>query len=110
MSVYSIKINKKTVKIVASAKTYKASAKTKKYLVTLKTIKGSSADGKTYFGKGKTVTLNLNGKTYSGKTDDKGQVSFALKITKKGKFTASIKYAGDATYKSVSKSVIITIK
>ena len=31
MSVYSIAINKKTVKIIASAKTYKASAKAKKY-------------------------------------------------------------------------------
>ena len=110
MSVYSITINKKPVTIAASAKTFKGTAKTKKYVITLKTIKGSSADGKTYFAKGKKVTLNLNGKTYTSKTNAKGQVTFTLKITKKGKFTTSIKYAGDTTYKSASKSVKITIK
>ena len=110
MSVYSITTNKKPVKIVASAKKFKASAKTKKYTVTLKSVKGASIDGKTYFGKGKKVTLKLNGKTYSAKTNSKGQATFTLKITKKGKFTASIKYDGSTTYKSVSKSVKITIK
>ena len=110
MSVYSIAINKKPVKIIASAKTYKASAKTKKYKVTLKTIKGASINGKTYFGKGKKVTLKLNGKTYTAKTNTKCQATFNLKITKKGQFTASIKYGGDSTYKSVSKSVKIKIK
>lgn len=110
MSVYSISINKKPVKITASAKTYKASAKTKKFKVTLKTIKGASINGKTYFGKGKKVTLKLNGKTYTAKTNSKGQATFTLKIAKKGKFTASIKYGGDTTYKSVSKSVKIKIK
>ena len=110
MSVYLITINQKPVTIAAAAKTYKASAKTKKYTVTLKTIKGSSADGKTYFGAGKKVTMKINGKTYTAKTNAKGQATFNLKITKKGKFTAIVKYAGDNTYKSASKNVKITIK
>jgi len=110
MSVYLITIKQKPVTISAAAKTYKATAKTKKYTVTLKTIKGASADGKIYFKSGKKVTMKINGKTYTAKTNSKGQATFSLKITKKGKFTAVIKYAGDNTYNSASKKVKITIK
>ncbi len=110
MSVYLITINKKPVTMTAADKTYKATAKTKKYTVTLKTIKGASADGKTYFTAGKKVTMKLNGKTYTAKTNSKGQATFNLDITKKGKFNAVIEYAGDNTYVAVSKSVKITIK
>ena len=110
MKVFKVTINKKTTSISASAKTFKASAKTKKYTVTLKTIKGASIDGKTYLEAGKKVTLKINGKTYTAKTNAKCQATFSLKITKKGKFTAVIKYAGDNTYKASSKKVKITIK
>ena len=110
MKVFKVTINKKPTSISASAKTFKASAKTKKYTVTLKTIKGASIDGKTYLEAGKKVTLKINGKTYTAKTNAKGQATFSLKITKKGKFAAVIKYAGDNTYKSASKKVKITIK
>ncbi|WP_458403478.1 Ig-like domain repeat protein [Methanobrevibacter sp.] len=110
MAVHKININKKPISITASAKTFKATAKTKKYTVTLKTTKGSSVDGKTYLAKGKKVTLTINGKTYTAKTNAKGQATFSLKITKKGKFATSIKFDGDNTYNKASKSVKITIK
>jgi len=110
MSVYLITINKKPVTITASDKTYKATAKTKKYTVSLKTILGASCDGKTYFAAGKKVTMKLNGKTYTAKTNAKGQATFSLKITKKGKFASSIKFEGSTTYAAVTKSVKITIK
>ena len=110
MAVHKVNIEKKTTSISASAKTYKATAKTKKYTVTLKTIKGSSIDGKTYLAKGKKVTLTINGKTYTAKTNAKGQATFSLKITKKGKFAAKVSFAGDNTYKEANKSVKLTIK
>ncbi|MBQ7927788.1 MAG: Ig-like domain repeat protein [Methanobrevibacter sp.] len=110
MAVHKVTIKKKTTSIAASAKTFKATAKTKKYTVTLKTIKGASIDGKTYLASGKKVTLKLNGKTYTAKTNAKGKATFSLKITKKGKFTATIKYAGDVTYKASSKKVKLTFK
>jgi len=110
MAVHKVTINKKTTSISASAKTFKATAKTKKYTVTLKTIKGSSIDGKTYLAAGKKVTLKINGKTYTAKTNAKGQATFSLKITKKGKFTTKISFDGDKSYEASSKSVKITIK
>ncbi|WP_298498749.1 Ig-like domain-containing protein [uncultured Methanobrevibacter sp.] len=107
--VYKITINKKTTSLSAPAKTYKASAKTKSYTVTLKTIKGSSADGKTYLGSGKTITLSVNGQTYTAKTNAKGQATFNLKITKKGTYTATVKYAGDNTYNAAKATAKIKI-
>ncbi|MBE6490533.1 MAG: Ig-like domain repeat protein [Methanobrevibacter sp.] len=101
---------KKPITISAAAKSYKATAKTKKYTVTLKTIKGSSADGKTYLGAGKKVTLKINGKTYTSKINAKGQATFSIKLTKKGKFQGVVNFAGDKTYESASKKVTITIK
>ena len=109
-AVVCIDLDKKPITIKASAKTYKASEKTKKYTVSLSTIVGSSADGKAHLRAGLTVSMLINGITYTGKTNSKGQVSFNIKITKKGKYTAKISYAGDQTYNSASKSVIITIK
>ena len=54
--------------------------------------------------------MKINGKTYTAKTNAKGQATFNININKKGKYTASIKFAGDKTYASASKSAKITIK
>jgi hypothetical protein len=98
----------KKTSITAKAKTYKVKAK-KTFSVTLKTVK-NPYNGKTYLKAGKKVTLKVNGKTYTAKTNSKGVAKFTLKLTKKGKYTAKIKFAGDKTYKASSKSVLIAIK
>ncbi|MDO5832879.1 MAG: adhesin, partial [Methanobrevibacter sp.] len=98
----------KKTSITAKDKAFKASAKTKSFSVTLKTVK-NPYDGKTYLNKGKKITLTVNGKTYSALTNAKGVAKFTIKLTKKGKYTAKVKFAGDKTYKASSKSVKITI-
>lgn len=111
MAVYTLKVNKKSLSFSASAKSFKSTVKTKKYTVTLKSIKGSSSNGKAYLKAGKKVTLKVNGKTYTAKINSKGKATFKItKLTKKGKFTAVLKFAGDNTYKAASKKVKITIK
>ena len=102
-------VTPKKTSISASAKTFKKSAKTKSVSVTLKTIK-NPYDGKTYLKSGKKLTLKINGKTYTAKINAKGVAKFNIKLTKKGKYTAKISFAGDRTYKKSSKSVKITIK
>ena len=84
--------------------------KPKKYTVTLSTIVGSSLDGKTHLKSGLKVTLSIKVKDYTAKINSKGQTTFNLKLTKKGKYTAKITTKEDSTYKTTTKTVKITIK
>ena len=102
-------VTKKKTSIKASNKVFKAKTKTKKISVTLKTVK-NQYDKKTYLKSGKKVTLKVNGKTYKAKINKKGIAKFTIKITKKGKYTAKIKFAGDKTYKASNKTIKIRIK
>ncbi|WP_405276535.1 hypothetical protein [Methanobrevibacter sp.] len=108
LTISKLTVNKKKTSISASGKTFKMKS-SKKISVTLKTVK-NQANGKTYLKKGKKLTLTVNGKKYSAKTNAKGIAKFTIKLTKKGKYTAKVKFAGDKTYKSSSKSVKIIIK
>ena len=104
-----VDLDKKPITIKAPAKTYKAAAKTKKYTATLSTIP-SVYDGKVYLSP-QTVKLTVNGKTFTGKTNDKGQVTFKItNLNKKGKYTATISYKGDKTYEEATQKVKLTIK
>ena len=102
-------ITKKTTSIKASSKTFNVKTKTKIISVTLKTSK-NKYDGKTYLYKGKKVTLKINGKIYSGKTNNKNLVKFKIKLNKKGKYIATVKFSGDSTYKASIKKIKVNIK
>jgi hypothetical protein len=55
--------------------------------------------------------LKVNGKTYKAKTNAKGKAVFKIKkLSKKGKFKATIKFKGNAYYNAVRKKVKITVK
>ncbi|MBR3113684.1 MAG: DUF3344 domain-containing protein [Methanobrevibacter sp.] len=100
----NVVVKKATPKIVASKKTFKVKTKTKKYTITFKTNTGKPM-------KKVKVTLKVKGKTYKATTTAKGKATFKItKLTKKGKFTATIRYSGNKYYKAVSKSVKITVK
>ena len=109
LTITKLTINKKKTTIKATAKTFKVKTKTKKISVTLKTVK-NQFNSKTYLYKGKKLTLTVKGKTYSAKTNSKGIAKFSLKLNKKGKYSAKIKFAGDKTYKASSKTIKITVK
>ena len=109
LTMTKLTVNKKKTTIKATAKKFKVKSKTKKVSVTLKTVK-NQFNKKTYLYKGKKLTLKVNGKTYKAKTNKKGVAKFSLKLNKKGKYTAKIKFAGDKTYKSSIKTIKITVK
>ena len=57
------------------------------------------------------LTLKVNGKTYSATTNAKGQATFKItKLTKKGKFTAVVKFAGNKYYNAKTVKPKITVK
>ena len=97
-------VSKAKPQIVAKAKTFKVKTKTKKYTVTLKNNKGKVM-------KKVKLTLKVGKKTYKANTNSKGKATFKItKLTKKGKYTATIKFAGSKYYKALSKKAKITVK
>lgn len=97
------KVTKKATKITAKKATFKAKKKIKKYTIVLKA-------GKIAVKKVK-VTLKVGKKTYKATTNGKGKATFKItKLTKKGKYTAIIKFNGNKYYKATSKKVKITVK
>ena len=98
-----VTVKKATPKITAKKKTFKRTVKTKKYSITLKTNQNKAM-------KGIKVTIKVNKKTYSAKTNKKGIATFKItKLTKTGKYTAVVKFAGNKYYnaKAVKQKIII---
>ena len=98
----STQINTMATHIIAKNKAFKKSKKAKKFTAILKT---GNAPVKNVI-----VSLKFKGKTYTAKTNAKGKVTFKLKISKKYKANAVIKFGGNSLYKASSKKVKITIK
>ena len=98
-----VTVIKQTAKLTTAKKTYKAKAKTKKLTATFKSAKGKAI-------KNKKITFKVKGKTYTAKTNAKGVATVKVKLTKKGKYTFTAKFAGDNTYKAVTKSAKLILK
>ena len=96
----TIKVTKATPKLIAK----KATLKNKKYTITLK-------DNQNKAMKKVKVTLKVKGKTYKAKTNKKGKATFKItKLTKRGKYTAKVKFSGNKNFRAVTKTVKLTVK
>ena len=80
---------------------FKRYKKTKKISTTLKS-------GKTVLKKQK-ITFKVNGKTYTAKTNSKGIATVKIKLSKKGTYKYTVKYAGTNKYKAISKTNKVVI-
>ena len=101
ISTSKVVVNKKAAALTVKKATLKVK-KVKKIKVTLK------SDGKAVAGK--TITIKVNKKTFKAKTNKNGVATIKVKVTKKGKFNAVVKFAGDNTYKGVTKKVKLNVK
>ena len=97
-----VTVSKQATKAVFAKKTFKVKA-TKKISFTLKDAKGKPIAKKK-------ITFTINKKTYTATTNSKGIATVTIKITKKGKYLATAKFAGDKAYKAITKKAYITIK
>ncbi len=97
-------VKKATPKLTASKKTFKRKVKVKKYTITLKNnVNKAMAKVK--------VTIKVKGKTFTAKTNSAGKATFKIKkLTKKGKYSATVTFKGDSCYNKVTKKVRIVIK
>ena len=102
-TVAKITVNKQTPKLATSNLSYKSSVKTKTITASLKTSRGNPLANKQ-------ISFTVNGKTYTAKTDSKGIAKINVSLTLKKTYSFTVKYAGDDTYKAVSKSAKLIIK
>ena len=100
--VAKINVTKQSPKLTTANKSYKASAKTKTLTATFKTALGNPI-------KSKKITFTVNGKTYTGTTNANGVASVKVSLSKKGTYSFTVKYAGDNTFNTVSKTGKLTI-
>lgn len=98
-----ITVTKDKTKATAPNKSYKKSAKSKKLTFTLKTSTNKVL-------KNKKITFKVKGKTYTAKTNSKGVATITVKLTKKGTYKFTAKFAGDSSYAAVSKTAKLVLK
>lgn len=112
-------VKKAKPKIVANKKTYKSKKKVKKFTITLKDNKGKPIKkAKVRLTVKKITKKTKKTKTKSKKiknkdivkTNKNGKATFKINKNKKGKYTATITYNGNKKYKTIKKTVKITIK
>ena len=96
-----IKVNKLATTLTHPNYNYKVKG-TKKVYITLK------ANNKVV--KGKKITLTISGKTYTATTSSSGKAVFTVKLTKKGTYSYTAKFAGDKTYKAKTVTGKVIVK
>ena len=102
-AVAKIVVNPQKVKLTVSKKKYKVKSK-KKYLVAA--LKASNKKAI----KGKKIVFTVNGKKYTAKTNKKGIAKVNVKLSKKGTYRFTVKFAGDNTFKAISKKGKVVVK
>jgi len=102
-AVAKVKVNPQKVKLTVTKKTYKASKKTKYLYATLKAANKKAI-------KGKKLTFTVNGKKYTAKTNAKGIAKVKVKLSKRKTYKFTVKFAGDNTFKKISKKGKVVIK
>jgi hypothetical protein len=98
-----IKVNPQKVKLTVPAKKYKAKAKTKTLTATLKAANKKAIQGKK-------LVFTVNGKKYTAKTNAKGIAKVKVKLSKKKTYKVTVKFAGDNTFKKITKKGKVVIK
>lgn len=96
-------VAKAAPKLTAAKKTFKVKAKTKKVTAKLVNNKGKVM-------KKVKLTLKIGKKTYTATTNSKGVATFKVKLSKKGKYTGTVKFAGSKYFKAATKKIKITVK
>lgn len=99
----TLKITKEKTKLTVPNKTFKKTVKTKKITVTLKSKSGKALSKKK-------ITIKVNGKTFKGTTNSKGKATITVKLTAKKTYKATVKFAGDSKFASITKKSTIKIK
>ena len=101
-AVANVKVNPQKVKLTVAKKKYKL--KSKKILTaTLKATNKKAINGKS-------LTFIVSKKKYTAKTNKKGIAKVKVKLSKRKTYKFTVKFAGDNTFKKISKKGKVVIR
>ena len=103
LAIAKVTVSPQKVKLTVAKKTYKESKTTKILTATLKATNKKAI-------KGKKLVFTVNGKKYTAKTNKKGIAKVKVKLSRKKTYKFTVKFAGDSTYKKISKKSKVVIK
>ena len=101
--VAKVKVNPQKVKLTVTKKKYKVKSKKKYLYATLKSTNKKAIAGKK-------LVFTVNGKKYTAKTNKKGIAKVKVKLSKRKTYKFTVKFAGDNTFKKISKKGKVVIK
>ena len=97
-----VTVKKQSVKTSFAARTFKVRA-TKKVYFYLKDASGKALASKK-------ITFTVNKRTYTAYTNSKGVATVTFKISRRGKYLAIAKFAGDSAYNAATRRAYMTIR
>ena len=100
--IVKVTVNKQATKASFAARTFKLKA-TKKAYFYLKDASGKALASKK-------ITFTVNKRTYTAYTNSKGVATVTFKISRRGKYLAIAKFAGDSAYNAATRRAYMTIR
>ena len=101
--IVKVSVKRQSLSLKVSNKKYRLKTKNKYLTATLKNSKGKRI-------RNKKIIFTINGKKYTAKTNSKGIAKVNVSLSKRKTYKFTVRFAGDKSYKAITKTAKAVIK